>query len=268
MLLCLFHLLNPVSKPSLPLENVVNNSVKCSGNRVLQLVSLCLLLAFPHAASARSPATIKQLEERGKLNGLPQSVEFDAQVTYVDPVWSFVFLEDDSGAIFGHSRSSDLEAGDMVHVQGTLEPGDLEPVIHLDRVTVLDNKPLRAPTKINIGAAAFGDFDGHYVQLECVVRQILLGGQHASLICEEDGKAVYISISKWGLNIADVEHLLHRRIRCEGALGIRLDTEVERSAHATLETAGLNRPSSRGNSTLRLEYRSEPSAALPRQITI
>lgn len=225
---------------------------------MLRLLYLLLLSAsvFSHAASARSPATIKQVEEQGKLRGLPQLVDFEAQVTFVHPVWSFVFFEDDSGAIFGYGRSRskirtadvvqedgeiparlaskleaaasarDLEAGDVVRVQGLLQKGDLEPVVNLEHITLLGKKTVRTPRHVDIGAAEFGEFDAHYVQLECEVKQIVLAGHHAQLVCEEGENRVYVSVSQWGLSIDDVEHLLHRRIRCHGSLGVQLGTQA------------------------------------------
>jgi hypothetical protein len=74
--------------------------------------------------SLRTLRELKSLSVETAAKQLP--VDVQATVTYVDPFFSLLFVQDETAGAYVdvHSGSPDVEAGDIVHVRGVSGPGD------------------------------------------------------------------------------------------------------------------------------------------------
>ena len=192
------------------------------------------LLAFAAtllcATSAR--ATLHSIREVHSLNnaqakrGIP--VELEAVVTYSDPEWGLLFVEDDSGAIYVdvHGVGKPLLQGAKVRVTAVTGAGDVLPNLVHARVHFLGQGTVPRAPQLSLAQLDKGVGDSLYITTGGVLRT---GEQTWNRVCFRifDG-------STWGLVIIPKQDsdaaraLVGAKVHLKGVVGARLDATGKR----------------------------------------
>ncbi len=139
-------------QPHLPIELPV--IVPTASHRLTLrrlLAGLCLLACGPAARGhAQTPATavpnalylldtigaIRQV--RPERAGLHHPVAVRATVTFVDPIWRTLYVQDASGGVLVRAeRTTDLRVGDRLQIDGVTDAGDPLPLVLAERIARL-----------------------------------------------------------------------------------------------------------------------------------
>ena len=118
---------------------------------------------------------IRRLTPEQASRALPVSLE--AKVTYWDPGWKLLFVQDATAGIFvaGHTGTPETAPGDVVQLTGVTNPGDFAPVIAARRLTVVRRSALPAPPRASSDELLTGQYDGQWVEVGGVIRSISRG---------------------------------------------------------------------------------------------
>jgi len=122
-----------------------------------------------------SVAGIKRLTVDEANQSLP--VHVTACVTYVDPRWKLLFVEQDGTGIFvwlGNARSPvpDLALGDLVEIKGITDPGEFAPVISEVSVRVAGRTTLPPPALASTEQLYSGRLDANRARIVGVIQQV------------------------------------------------------------------------------------------------
>ncbi len=145
-------------------------------------------------------------------------------VTYVDPAWSLLFVQDVEEGIFVQMRGLPIEVrvGDRVAVEGRAAPGDFAPIIDAPRVTRLGEGRLPVPARPSFQELLTGDWDSQVIELDGVVR-----GIHAPSEAKDRHLLFDVAVGTWRV-IAQLpgtwsgplpEHLVDAKVRIRGVAG-------------------------------------------------
>ena len=101
-------------------------------------------------------------------------VRVTGTVTYVDPAWSMLFLEDEGTGIFValHNRPVLPRAGDRIEVTGFTGPGSYAPEILRPAIRVLGRGALPTPRRVTYEQLQTGAEDSQWVALRGTVRSL------------------------------------------------------------------------------------------------
>ena len=118
---------------------------------------------------------VRRLTPEQAARALP--VAISATVTYWDPAWKLLFVQDETAGIFvaGHTGNPVPAPGDVVKVTGVSNPGDFAPVITARQVTVLRSGQLPAAQRTSSDELLTGEHDGQWVEVAGVVRTVSRG---------------------------------------------------------------------------------------------
>ena len=133
----------------------------------------------PLAAAAPLDGDIVRLSQLKRLSAdeadRHKRVTVRAVVTYFDPNWNLLFVQDDSAAAFvsiGH-LDLQLQPGDLVEVSGVSGAGNFAPVIAEPEVSLVGRSRLPAPLRAEL-------FDGNLAQADskwCTFRGVVHAAQ-------------------------------------------------------------------------------------------
>ena len=103
-----------------------------------------------------------------------QRVDITGVVTYFDPVWAMLFVQDPTGGIFVdvHGQDLTLSTGDVVQVKGASAPGNFAPEIIRPAITVLGRSELPIARQVTMAQWLTGREDSQYVEVSGIVRSI------------------------------------------------------------------------------------------------
>jgi PAS domain S-box-containing protein len=145
---------------SLPIEHpvIVSTTLPRPTCRSL-LLGLCLITggtATPLEAQTPAPSTrnaLYLLETVGAIRrirpdqaGLHYPVAIHATVTFADPIWRTVYVQDATGGVLVRvDGATDVRAGDRLQIDGVTDAGDPLPLVVAERVTKLGTDALPEP---------------------------------------------------------------------------------------------------------------------------
>jgi signal transduction histidine kinase/ActR/RegA family two-component response regulator len=116
--------------------------------------------------------------------GLGRPVSLHGTVTYYDPVWRLLFVQDRSTGIFIDLRgipAARLMPGQEVRMDGSSEVGDFTPVVRPARITVLGPGAMPPPDAPGIDALLQGRYDSRWVEATGVVQAVSQEALHGVL---------------------------------------------------------------------------------------
>ena len=120
----------------------------------------CLALSQARDLSGRRPPLrtvqdIFRLSKTEAANAYP--IELEAVVTYSDPEWGLLFVQDQTGTTFidVHGSSTKYPRGARVRVDGVSTAGDNGPAIAQVRIFVLGRGVLPNPEQRSIAAVSY-----------------------------------------------------------------------------------------------------------------
>ncbi len=198
---------------------------KLFGIAVLTLSFLSGFLQLSIAQSPDATDTIRKLEVFRELGekSVGRKVDFEATVTFVEPYWDYIFVQENDHAVFIHNPPTQgFESGDRVRVRGIGRDGDVDPFILADSVDRLGPGSLPTPLVVKLSNLELGDLDGRFIRVQGNVLQAVSSIGHTLLVCEERGTQFHVCL----LGARSLDQLykwVGTRIKLDGVLGITLE---------------------------------------------
>jgi PAS domain S-box-containing protein len=192
--------------------------------RLAGTVILQLFLGLVAGANAAAPGTgvlrtvaeVRALSEKDAAS--KHGVSLQGIVTYHDPAWRLLFLEDATGgvAVEVPSESASLARGQTIAVEGATILGGLAPVVSASSWQVLGKATLPAPKSATIRELLAGQYDCQRVEISGVVSAI---EPHAGrpLMHIHSGRE-YLSVLVRDANLGDSElsRFIDAAVRIQG----------------------------------------------------
>lgn len=145
-------------------------------------------------------------------------------ITYVDPIWHQLFIEDQTSGIYiKYSGHQQMTAGSRVTLYGISHPGNFAPVVVSPRIEVNGTAPLPHPQPVSITKASAGLLDSQYVTIEGVVHPIkvdrkVLHPVPTFELLSELGQ-VHVTASPDFPDLQHTREFEDARVRIQGVLG-------------------------------------------------
>lgn len=207
----------------------------------------CPLPPLPAAElnSTNLPAPLRTLQEVRNLSPAEAArllpVEIPATVTYFEPRWDTLFVQDATGGSYvypSHLPRPPLRAGQQILLRGQTLPGSgnaanaiRESSIEITGETGMFPTPLR----LSYPELAAGLADGRWIELEGVVRVLWAERGRFEIDLQVEGGRIRVFLPR-GASEELPQHLLHARVRIRGACGLAL------SEHGALQGVRLFTP--------------------------
>ena len=204
---------------------------------------LVLIGSLFASASLTTFGQIKSLEQFSQLGTdvVEQKVDLVATVTHVEPVWNFIFVQDENRAVYVSGINvRHIRAGDRIRLEGIGKKGDVSPWIFCEKFTKVSSGELPKPREISIGNLELGKLDAMYVQTQGVVQLATSGQGHTLLICAAGGREFHVCING-GRRLKELWKLIGAKLRFTGALCVTLEpgSESENSLIGTRKITHL-----------------------------
>jgi len=116
--------------------------------------------------------------------GLGHPVRLRGTVTFYDPTWRTLFVQDRTTGIYVDLRgrpAPHIRSGEEVQVDGASAAGDFAPVVRAARITVLGPGTMPAPDAPGIDALLEGRHDSRWVEATGVVQAVSQEAAHGVL---------------------------------------------------------------------------------------
>lgn len=157
------------------------------------------------------------------------SVHVRATVTYFDPDWHLLFLQDGTAAAFANSRGVNmmLKPGDFVDVTGVSDPGDFAPVISNPIITFVSHGKLPSPVQLDVVHGDLNEADSIWCTFRGIVHSARESSGHTVLKLEAGQTALEIDLP----TIIDGQKLVDKEISVAGALGILFNERRQAVGH-------------------------------------
>ena len=134
-----------------------------------------VLLVHPPAVTDTVMTDVASIR---RLSGFDTSrrhrVHLRGVVTYIDPAWNLIFVQDATAGIFvftgGVSRP--FLAGDGVDVLGVTNTGGYAPSVNADSMTARGRRPWPAAAAVSLDQLGSGGSDAQWVRVSGVVRRV------------------------------------------------------------------------------------------------
>jgi diguanylate cyclase (GGDEF)-like protein len=160
-------------------------------------------------------------------------IHLRAVVTYYDPYidsrHGALFLLDPTGGIFAAVPSLPilpLRPGALVDVVGVSGPGDYAPVVNRVQARILGNSHVpRNPPTVTMTQLLSGSLDSEWVEVEGVVRSVLLTNRSAVLTIETIGGSITATTLR--ASGQDYDALVDAQIRIHGNAGVVFNKKRE-----------------------------------------
>jgi PAS domain S-box-containing protein len=161
---------------------------------------------------------IRLLPPEQAARGLPVRVQ--AVVTYYDPSWGTLFVQDETAGIYVAAAGPrlDLKIGDRIELAGYTAPGDYVPIIVHPRFVPLGRAPLPEATLYSVRELSSGTEDSQWLALEGIVQVVRANDGHVTLEVAQGGGRFEAVLPGWWGRPAP-EHLVDARVRLRGACG-------------------------------------------------
>src|SRR5262245_44101980 len=227
---------------------------------------LCLLGALPDLARAGGQSPVAEpagpviaprktpdhrlylIESIGEIRrllperlALRHPVRLTATVTFSDPIWRTLYVQDATGGLLVRAESvPPLRVGDTVFIEGTTDTGDPLPVIAAAQLTRVASAPLPPARQFDLDRATSYLDDAYRVEVAGVI-QHLAKDAPGHLIAEfvaADGSPMRITLAdRWEAPLP--EKLVDADIRVTGVLSRLVDPESQtRGLHLLVPSIG------------------------------
>ncbi len=158
---------------------------------------------------------VRELPPGKATNGYP--IRLRGTVTYADPYWDALFIQDSSAGIFVYfqTNSPSLREGDLVEVEGFSSEGSFAPVVQSTRARVLGTGERPRPLTVGFEALLGGSYDSQWVEVSGVVSDIVPGDRHTTLEIRS-GNGVLWGILREDQANPPLARFLDARVRLRG----------------------------------------------------
>ncbi len=131
--------------------------------------------SLPTLRTVRSVVGLSAREARRRY-----PVYIEGVVTYVDPVWELLFVQDETAGIYLQASTMPwerLEVGQQVAVQGVSGPGGFAPIVDQASIQFLGEGSLPEPPSLPLSHLLSGREDGQWQRLSGTVRSLYRDNQ-------------------------------------------------------------------------------------------
>lgn len=153
-------------------------------------------------------------------------VELTGTVTYYDPIWRVLFIQDSFGGIYVDKKDRRLKIriGDLVRIKGVTDPGGYAPMILASDVKKLATGAIPNPRSVELGRLLSGAEDGQWSSIEGTVLSVTRSQANLKMkLANEDtefeavvcGAGKLLKQKKW----------VGSRIRLDGVCGIKANAK-------------------------------------------
>lgn len=210
--------------------------VRWSG--VLSLVGVLLVgcQSDPPTREFTSVREVEMASGEDELHGRPASV--DGVVTYSDPSWGLLFVQDETGGLFVNLQgvSAAPAIGQGVRLEGVVGPYSVG--IDSLRIRELGPKPVPSPDTQSIGDLAVGTHGADWVQVEGVVRRARVEAQRLVLTVIGEDDALIVRVKDY--SESDVESLPGARVRIRGNVASNAGPDPQASPSVQLYVPSMD----------------------------
>jgi PAS domain S-box-containing protein len=175
--------------------------------------------SLPLLTTARQ---VHQLSRTEAARGYP--VRLEAIVTYSDPAWWMVYVQDKTDAIFVAPSSTriDVKPGQRVILEGRSAAGDFAPTITRASFEILGKSELPKAHLVSIDDLLTGQYDCTLVSLKGVVQAAIEDDGRTMLYLRTGYRRVSVILSP-AVAVADVQKLVNARVILQGTVGVLLN---------------------------------------------
>jgi len=191
---------------------------------LLFVSSFSLIAAGQAQSDRRVLRTIREVNQLSNIearNAYP--VQLEGTVTYSDPEWGLLFVEDPTGAIYVnvHGMSTSFPTGNRVKIEAVTGPGDVDTVLVNPHIEILGRGDLPAAEHRKLSDIGAQKADSRFVQTRGVLRA---GDQPWKRICFRlfDGDISALVVVPQVGN-AEARRLVGATVRVRGVSGVHID---------------------------------------------
>jgi len=162
---------------------------------------------------------LKSLSVESAAKRLP--VDVTGTVTFFDPAWSLLFLQDKTGGVYVdiHNGIPEVAVGDEVRVRGFSGPGDYAPIITRPMVMRVGHNSMPSPMSLSWQTLVSGQDDAGWIEVVGVVHSVSqLRSQHWFKLVVA-GNSYTVQLSHAERSDAYPETLLDAQVRIRGVCG-------------------------------------------------
>jgi PAS domain S-box-containing protein len=166
---------------------------------------------FPLLQAVRD---VRNLSAEQARRGYP--VRVTGVVTYYDPAWSNLFLQDATNGIYvAPSQRLDVRAGQRVELLGYSAPGDFAPIVMEKGFRVLGQGEMPTPREMPFAHLLTGREDSQRILLAGVIRSAVVEAEHVHLEVA-DGNNLFAVLIPGGAEEKKLAELIDARVRLRG----------------------------------------------------
>lgn len=180
-----------------------------------------------HKGDIRSIDQLKHLSVAEALARRPVSVR--GVVTYIDPSWGLMFIQDRTAAAFVGISGLNLrlKPGDLVDVSGVTNPGDYAPAIADPAVSFVGRGSYPQPLAVDPVESNLAMADSRWTSYRGVVHSVQVVDGHTNLKLGAGEAALNVQLP----TLIDGERFLDKEISVTGALGILFNERRQAIGH-------------------------------------
>lgn len=149
-------------------------------------------------------------------------VRLRAVVTYYDPTWNMLFVQDETGGIYVNMEGQpdhQLMPGDIVELVGRTGPGDYAPVVMSPEIRRVGKGALPDFAENAHDHVLSGQADSRWIEIEGIVRCMhRIGDNHVMFDIVEGGRRTSIYMPR-GDTLAELDRLIDAHVRIRGVAG-------------------------------------------------
>ena len=161
--------------------------------------------------------------------GQQRRVSVKAVVTYWDPYWHLLFVQDNSDAVFVGTNGSNFSfrAGDLVDVTGVTSQGDYAPTIAASAVSFVRRGTFPEPLKLNLVQDNLAEADSRWCTFRGVVHTAQVQDGHTILKLGAGLTALAVELP----TLIKGDELIDKEVSATGALGILFNERRQAVGH-------------------------------------
>jgi signal transduction histidine kinase/CheY-like chemotaxis protein len=183
------------------------------------------------ADTVEPPARHTPITAAAELRALPRAVagqrlpvSLRGVVTYFDPAWLPLFVQDSSGGVYVHlpntSNSEHFEPGDVVEVTGRSDSGGFAPMVAEPVIRRTGRAALPVPITVPVAALFGGRYDSAWVETEAIIVAAERAESDAHLTLHAiDGANRFRVTMPATADTPVPTHLVDARVRLRGVAG-------------------------------------------------
>ncbi len=172
-----------------------------------------------------SAAAVRQLSsEKARLK---YPVRLQGIVTYYDPDWPLLYIQDESSGILVELAQQDnsLRFGQRVEITGTSAPGGVLPIVASARIRFLGSSALPLLQKASLSNLDIRRDDSQWIQVEGIVHNAYQEGKYSILEVYEGKNKIQIRIREFFQEFDS--SLIDARVRAQGVLTVTTDSALK-----------------------------------------